>query len=346
MGRLPPVWSCFTPSQKHNIILYVWGIMMYKFGLEYFNGAFMTMANERFEQADRYQKMAILTGVNYAAQGLGSIIIAPLVKRYPTRTVLSVGVMIFGFVSAAILVVDAVTGGAIKFNTPDNQTKYGRWNPNLLFPIFTAAGVSYGMIELIRKIIPRDIVGGDVDLLKRMDAMVHVLYEVAGTFAALTSSGLIDKLGYNYSSILSPILFSAAATIWFFIDPERIAIDEEECPSTSSTDVFKKDSNLIDNARKHASTSTAEHPHYHPSILESWFEALRSFAKACYYGAWLCCTHRKFVWLVPSYALGLYAHRYLENGLIPMFSKLVLGESSYAQIIVSGVLIFLLSSLY
>lgn len=337
MGHIPPIWSCFSQGQKHNIILYIWGIMMYKFGLEYFNGAFMTMANERFEPRDRYQKMAILTGLNYATQGLGSIIISPLVKHCPTRSVLSIGSVLFALVSAGVLVIDAVTGGAIKFNTPNNETKYGNWDPNLLFPIFTLAGLSYGMVELIRKEIPRDIVGGDVDLLKRMDAVVHVFYEVAGTVAALTSTGLISKLGYNYSSILSPVLFSAAAMIWFFIDPERIALQEEdERRSATTSDTFDRGEKVTNGGQTQASVTSVATKDYEMPILESWIAGFRSFVKAFYYGAWLCCTHRKFIWLVPSYALSLYAHRYLENGLIPMYSKLVLDNSSYAQIIVGG----------
>jgi hypothetical protein len=104
---------------------------------QYYNGAFITMANERFGDS-RYQKIGILTGLNYAMQcvsavpsGLadasyptqvGSIIIAPLMKRYPTRSVLSIGVLSFGLISAVVLVVDAGTGGKLKFNTSDNKT--------------------------------------------------------------------------------------------------------------------------------------------------------------------------------------------------------------------------------
>jgi hypothetical protein len=41
------------------------------------------------------------------------------------------------------------------------------------------------MVELMRRVIPADIVGGDVIKLKRMDSMVHVFYEVAGTIGAM-----------------------------------------------------------------------------------------------------------------------------------------------------------------
>lgn len=87
------------------------------------------MSNERFGD-NRYAKIGILTGLNYAAQGLGSIIISPLIKRLPTRLVLCAAVVVFAVVSAMILVVDAATGGTLKFKTADNTTHYGTWNPN------------------------------------------------------------------------------------------------------------------------------------------------------------------------------------------------------------------------
>jgi hypothetical protein len=36
-----------------------------------------------------------------------------------------------------------------------------------------SSGIAYGMVELIRRVIPRDIVGGHIGKLKRMDAVVH-----------------------------------------------------------------------------------------------------------------------------------------------------------------------------
>jgi hypothetical protein len=115
----------------------------------------------------------------------------------------SAAVLTFGMISAILLVVDASTGGQLKYKTADNKTRYGTWNPNGLFPVYIISGVSYGMVELIRRVIPRDIVGGDVQRveptnlfvklspdfsqLRRMDAVVHVLYEVAGTAGAFTS---------------------------------------------------------------------------------------------------------------------------------------------------------------
>ena len=65
---------------------------------------------------------------------MGAILIAPLIKRWPTRTVLAVAVSIFGILTAVLLIVDASTGGKIK--VPGGKVTYGSWNPNALFPIY------------------------------------------------------------------------------------------------------------------------------------------------------------------------------------------------------------------
>lgn len=95
-------------------------------------------------------------------------------------------------------------------------------------------------------------------------------------------------------------------------------------------------------------------------LLKGWWTALKSFGKAFYYGGWLCLTYREFVWLIPSesnnsqsrerfanqadlhictgkgYTLALYGHRYLENGILQMYAKTILGRSSLVQIMVGG----------
>ena len=49
-------------------------------------------------------------GLNQAAQCVGAILIAPLVKKWPTRTVLSAAIIMFSFTAALLLILDAGTG--------------------------------------------------------------------------------------------------------------------------------------------------------------------------------------------------------------------------------------------
>lgn len=54
--------------------------------------------------------------------------------------------------------------------------------------------------------------------LRRMDAMVHIFYEIAGTGGAFcTALALIPRFGNNMSFIITPPLFCCAAVAWWFV---------------------------------------------------------------------------------------------------------------------------------
>ena len=319
-------WTLFSSKEKRNILIYIIGIMLYKFGLEAFNGAIITLATNRYDQdaaklgqaARTFEKVGLLSGLNQASQCVGSILIAPLIKRWPTRTVLSVSIFVFGIFTAILMVVDASTGGYIKPKNfkPANKNDfsyYGKYSTDGIIPIYCLTGVTYGMVELIRRVIPRDIVGGDSEKLQRMDALVHIFYEVSGTAGAFTAAlGLIPRLGNNYAFIITPIFFAAASVIWFFLSPAQFSeghVDEEIVG-----DADDKDKN------------------YFKSILSRSLLFLQSI----YIGAKIVFTNRKFIWLWSGYSLALYAHRYLENGIAPQVARRYLGNSAWSQIIVGG----------
>lgn len=82
------------------------------------------------------------------------------------------------------MIIDAGTGGRIKIpSDPDPTTNdisigtlgtgyHGKFSVDVLFPLMCASGITYGMIELIRRVISCDIVGGDIGKLRKMDALV------------------------------------------------------------------------------------------------------------------------------------------------------------------------------
>lgn len=41
-----------------------------------------------------------------------------------------------------------------------------------MIPIYAVCGIVYGMVELIRRVMPRDIVGGNIQKLRKMDSLV------------------------------------------------------------------------------------------------------------------------------------------------------------------------------
>jgi MFS family permease len=171
LATLAESWTCFTPKERRNILIYIAGIMMYKFGLEAFNGSIIALATNRYDYdalqgkytARTFEKVGLLSGLNQAFQCVGSILIAPLIKRYPTKNVLSIAIFCFGILTAILLIVDASTGGkfvpdAYKSKHPKNEfSYYGKYNTDGIIPIYCFSGICYGMVELIRRVIPRDM---------------------------------------------------------------------------------------------------------------------------------------------------------------------------------------------
>ncbi|CAF1192280.1 unnamed protein product [Adineta steineri] len=316
------IWKLYSSREKRNIIIYIVGIMLYKFGLEAFNGSIVTLAANRYDQeafhsnttVRTFEKIGLLSGLNQASQCIGSILVAPLAKRWPTRTVLSISIFVFGIFSAVLMIVDAATGGYIKpkdyVQTDEHDYKYyGKYNTDGIIPIYCITGIAFGMVELIRRVIPRDIVGDNPEKLQKMDALVHIFYEIAGVSGAFTTGlGLIPRLGNNYSFIITPILFTIAAIVWLFINSLGLTTD----------------------------TDTNDDQNEKSGYIKSLIKGIAFFFQSFCIGAKIIFTHRKFVWLWGCYALTLYAHRYLENGIAPQIAKRYLEQSEWSQIIVGA----------
>ncbi|KAH7100169.1 hypothetical protein BKA62DRAFT_706967 [Auriculariales sp. MPI-PUGE-AT-0066] len=292
MSVLREAYNGYTPLQRRNI----GGIMLYKLGIEFFNGSITTLATDRFNS---FQKLGVAQGINQAMQ---CIRLAPCSPA---------AIIVFALMTAILLILDAATGGHLKKSAKDAPS-YGSWNPNLIFPIWAIAGVTYGMVELIRRVIPADICGGHVMRLRRMDALVHVMYEISGTAGAFATSAAISRFGNNYSFMLSPIFFTLAGLVWYFITPIPNIY-----PSRSTLSSVEK------NQKKKG---------YLTDIAMGGYLFFRSI----WIGAALIFTHRRFIWLFSSYAVALYLHRALENMIDPTFAKRVLNNSAWSQIVVGG----------
>ncbi|KAL3487177.1 major facilitator superfamily domain-containing protein [Aspergillus germanicus] len=314
-------WRLFTPAERRNIAVYILGIMMYKFGLEAFNGSIVTLATNRYDydawrtdtQPKTFQRVGLMVGLNQACQCVGSILIAPLIRRFPSRLVLAGAVLVFGLLSALLLIIDASTGGtfapsSFRDRHPEHDFHYyGNYNTDGIIPVYCVAGVAYGMVELIRRVIPRDLVGGNVQKLRQVDALVHIFYEVAGTSGAFcTALALIPYFGNNYSFLITPVCFALAAVGWFFLTDHGF--------QSQRTQVLE------------------DQPHYIQAVVVGFW----LFLESIWTGARLLFSSRKFVWLLPGYSIALYAHRYLENSIAPAIARRYLGNAAWSQIIVGG----------
>ncbi|KAF9163721.1 hypothetical protein BGX21_000740 [Mortierella sp. AD011] len=291
--------SDFTALERRNIIIYMVGIM-----LEAFTGSITLLATDRFK-GSTFENLAILQGLNQAFQCVGSIAIAPLIKRFPTRSVLSAAIALFGLLSAVIIVIEVSTGGKVPL---DGKTRSGSWSPYILFPVYSIIGICHGMVELIRRVIPKDIVGGDVIKLKRMDATVHIFYEVAGTAGAFFATYLVLTLGAALAPAMSPFLFVFAAIAWSFI-----GLLQSDHDNRKQLDTLEQ-----------------------PPIFTQIIHGFAHFGTSLYRGAQIIFSSRKFIWLIPGYSVPLFTHRYLESQLSPAFAKRILNQGAYAQIMVGG----------
>jgi len=289
--------------------------MFYKLGIEFFNGSITTLATDRFNSARTFTKLGAAQGINQAAQCVGAILIAPLVKKWATRTILAGAIIFFAIMTTILLIVDATSGGKMK--PEDSPTPlYGNWNPNIIFGIWTLTGVAYGMVELIRRVLPADIVGTHVGKLRRMDATVHIFYEITGTAGAFASSAAISRFGNNYSFFLTPVFFFIAGAIWIFVSAPTYGTD------------FDTEESTLSKLEREAYNSAS----YFSQLIFGFVH----FFQSIWLGTKIVMGNRRFIWLFPSYALALYLHRFLENNLAPAFAKRVLGTSAWSQIIVGG----------
>jgi hypothetical protein len=191
LSAITDSWRMFSPEEKRNIAIYICGIMLYKFGLEAFNGSIVALATNRYDydawrndtSSRTFERVGLLTGLNQAFQCVGSILIAPLIKNFPTKNVLACAILVFGVMASLLLIIDAGTGGRFKpdnwedtnpdeddfgycaqtyppstVNFSDNNLD-GKYSTDGMIPIYCVSGITYGMVELIRRVIPRDIVG-------------------------------------------------------------------------------------------------------------------------------------------------------------------------------------------
>ena len=318
--------SIFSAEEKRNIVIYIFGIVLYKFGLEAFNGSIITLATNRFDQdaaksrisPHTFEKVGLVAGLNQASQCVGAILISPLIKHWPTRMVLSVGVFIFAIFTAILIILDSATGGYIKpksFNSTnkDDFSYYGHYHSNWIILIFGITGIAYGSVESIHRIIPRDIVGDHVQKLQRFDALVHIFYATSGAIGAfVTGLILIPKLGNNQGFIITPILFTASGMVWLFMN----SLKKKKT---------KQKEKMIESKKKSKS-----------NYLKIFVRKICACGQSIYIAGKIIFTSRKYVWLLSCYSLTLYAHRYLEDAIAPQVARRYLGNSAWSEIIVGG----------
>lgn len=138
---------------------------------------------------------------------------------------------------------------------------------------------------------------------------VHIGYEITGTTGAfVTALVLIPQLGNNRAFIITPFAFTLAGIAWYFISDLGHGA-----------------------AASRALAAKAEPSYFRATLAGFWL-----FFESIGVGAHILFTSRKFIWLVPGYAIALYGHRYLENGIAPQVARRYFGQSGWSQLMVGG----------
>ncbi|KAG5461465.1 MAG: hypothetical protein BJ554DRAFT_6337, partial [Olpidium bornovanus] len=227
----------FGAAEKRNMVKYIGGIMLYKFALETLNGCMSSIVLKRTNPELGPNKMwTIMLSINYACQCLGSLLVSPLVKRFGTHVVLSRSIVAFALIVLVVPIMELATGGGFQSGLGNEKTySPGNWNPLILFAIYPITGIFYGMVELIRRMIPAEIVGPDEIKLKKLDSLVHIFYEVAGTAGALLSSYWIAYFNYGYSLAVIPVMFSLSALVWAKIRLSNVVVGGADQPAADTT---------------------------------------------------------------------------------------------------------------
>lgn len=321
------IWLLFSKKEKRNLYIYIIGIMLYKFAFETFNGSVTALATTRYDDQSAanhtanhtYRSIGLLTGLNQACQCIGAILVAPLEKRLATKMIMICAMLAFGLLAAILLVVERTTGGVIKPQGWDREhgakdySYYGHWDPNVVIAIQCLTGISYGMLELGRRVIPLEIVGIQQHKLRLADSLVHVFYELAGTAAAfITALVFVPRLGNNFVYIATPCCSLLAALVWWTL---RTTYKQPGSKTTSQSD------------------GSAQH--------RSCFRYLRRATHLCWLSAYEGCaiivlSGRKYIWLLPCYSFALYMHHFLPGGIGNPIAQRYLGNAIWQRFMVGG----------
>ena len=228
-----------------------------------------------------------MDGFNAATQCIGSIIVGPLMNIFPIKTVLSYALLVFAIISMLIMCIEKANGGT--FPTSCVTTGLlppvctgavaGNWNPVGIIPIFVFSGIPFGAIEIVRRIIPQQIVGGNEMKLKKLDSLVHIYFEVAGTCGAFFAAYTSLILGKAYAPVITPILYVFAGILFYFIVPPKSKDDKALATGTTAqlTVMFFK---------------------------SLWY-ATYGFGESVYQGALIIFLEPKYQWLIWGYTIPL-----------------------------------------
>jgi hypothetical protein len=314
-----PMFDIFSKTEKKNLFLYALGIFIWKWGLECINACVSGMVLRRYGYDVTTKKASPDAGViwttmlsiNLTCQVFGVLLVGPLFKRFRPTYVLTSAVIAWGAIVAIIPILEIATGGKppLVAKGSSNPANWGSWNPLILYGIFSLIGLCSGIVEIIRRIIPGEIMGLNTEKLKLMDSSVHMANEISGTFGSMFASWYIGFFGWGYAPLLVPVTFLLASLCFYKVEPTEKQVKYE-------TDLL-------------ANTDTR-------SLGEEAKDIFTGVVYSITWGAKLIFSHRNLIWLLPCYSVGLIIHKYVEGTIFPFYANEILKNSDYQTILTAG----------
>ncbi|KAF2077182.1 hypothetical protein CYY_001503 [Polysphondylium violaceum] len=308
-------YSRFHPhfyTQDHlNETKIIIASMSFKFAFETFSSALGLLVLTRFDDYG-VTLLAVMNIVYFISQSIGSVLVGPFVRSFRASRVTSFVLFFMAILISILIIVEACTGGTLD--------KLGSWNKWLITPVYLLMGLFLGMVEVSRKLTPRQVLGNNNAKLSKLNGLIHLFYEASGTAGAFLSTLLISKLGPIYALIHQPIFFLIGSILFFSVSqpfPPSLVSDSQEI-NVSSFTLFK---NRFKNPIVRAAIKGS-----HEVYL--YFHALFVGARHI--------LSREYWWIITTYVLPQVLHRLLENLLFPTFAKKVLNDGSLSGILTGG----------
>ena len=309
------LFASYTKDESRNLVLYLSGLMTFKFALESMNACMNGIVINRGGAGSLGKSFAGTTwaqmqGLNLAMQVVGTLLIGPLIRRWFGKSLLAYTILCFGVVALVVPILEASTGGRIPGTLGSKDPDFwGNWSPYIVYPIYGALGLFAGMLDMLRRVIPADIIGGDPVKLREFDSTVHAFWEAFGTVGSLLAYLWIGYFGWGFAFSILPIAAIISFTVLRLITPTKQAIEQRAEYLVQQKGV---------------------------SNLKTFGEIFYSFFHSVWLGSKLVLSQRSLIWLLPSYSLALLLHKYLESTLFPFYTKAVLNNTDVQTILNGG----------
>eukprot|EP01132_Coremiostelium_polycephalum_P003899 gene3899-4866_t len=276
--------------------------MSYKFAFETLSSALGLLVLTRFDSFG-VTLLAIMNIIYFVSQSVGSVLVGPFVRSCRPSRVASLVLATMAAVITFIIILEASTGGTID--------DLGTWEKWIIIVVYLLMGGCLGMLEISRKLTPRQILGNDNVKLGFLNGTVHIFYEVAGTSGAFFSTFLIKQLGPVYALSHQPFFFLISCLLFWSIS-QPFPPQKEVVPKT-----HKREQKTWKRIPKKVGTE-----------IVGYFNTIFTGGKII--------LSPSYWWIIPTYVLPQVLHRLLENLLFPSFSKLVLKDGSLSGILTGG----------